>query len=265
MLTSILSKLPSGFPWRDSILYFDTIDSTNTRAKVLAAQGAPHGTVLIADRQTGGRGRMGRSFHSPGGKGVYLSVILRPHCQAAQLMHLTCATAVATCNAMEFAENLRPGIKWTNDLVVGKKKLGGILTELSLCNDGSVEYAVVGIGINCSQTNQDFPEEIRSIATSLSTVVGHSVDRGKIAAAVILHLQQIMDTILTQKNVIMEHYRRDCITIGKEISVHSPTLVRHGTAIGVDDDGALLVAFPDGHTETVNSGEVSIRGMYGYL
>ena len=120
MLTSILSKLPSGFPWRGSILYFDTIDSTNTRAKVLAAQGAPHGTVLITDRQTGGRGRMGRNFHSPGGKGVYLSVILRPHCQAAQLMHLTCATAVATCNAMEFAENLRPGIKWTNDLVIGK-------------------------------------------------------------------------------------------------------------------------------------------------
>ena len=265
MLTSVLTCLPTDFPWRRSILYFDTIDSTNTKAKELAAQGAPHGTVLIADRQTGGRGRMGRSFHSPGGKGIYLSVILRPNCQAAQLMHLTCATAVAACNAIEFAENLRPGVKWTNDLVFGKKKLGGILTELSLRTDGSVEYAVVGVGINCSQTNQDFPEDIQSIATSISASVGRSVDRGKIAAAVILHLQQIMDTVLTQKDAIMEYYRRDCITIGKEISVCSPTLVRHGTAIDVDDDGALLVTFPEGHTEAVNSGEVSIRGMYGYL
>ena len=265
MLTSVLTCLPSDSPWRDSILYFDTIDSTNTKAKELAAQGAPHGTVLLADRQSGGRGRMGRSFHSPGGKGIYLSVILRPHCQAAQLMHLTCATAVAACDAIEFAENLRPGIKWTNDLVFGKKKLGGILTELSLCPDGSVEYAVVGLGINCSQMHQDFPQEIRSIATSLSAAVGHPVDRDKIAASLILHLQQTMDTALTQKCAIMDRYRRDCITIGKEISVCSPTLVRHGTAIGVDDNGALLVTFPDGHTEAVNSGEVSIRGMYGYL
>lgn len=265
MLTSILSKLPSSFPWRDSILYFDTIDSTNTKAKEMAAQGAPHGTVLLADRQTGGRGRMGRSFHSPGGKGIYLSVILRPHCQAAQLLHLTCAMAVAACNAIESAENLRPGIKWTNDLVFEKKKLGGILTELSLRTDGSVEYAVAGVGINCSQTSLDFPEEIRSIATSLSAAVGHSVDREKIAANLILQLQQTMDTVLTQKNAIMDRYRRDCITIGKEISVCTPTFVRHGTAIGVDDDGALLVAFPEGHTEAVNSGEVSIRGMYGYL
>ena len=265
MLTSILSKLPSDFPWIDSILYFDTIDSTNTKAKELAAQGAPHGTVLIADRQTGGRGRMGRSFLSPKGKGIYLSVILRPHCQAAQLMHLTCASAVAACNAIDAAAGLRPGIKWTNDLVFDKKKLGGILTELSLRIDGSVEYAVVGVGINCSQIHSDFPEEIRSIAISLSAAVGHPVDRGEIAASLILHLQSTMDTILTQKAAILDYYRCNCITVGKEISVCSPSHVRYGTAVGIDDDGALLVTFPNGHTEAVNSGEVSIRGMYGYL
>jgi len=121
MIDSILASLFDDFPWKERILYFDTIDSTNTRAKHLGTQGAPHGTVLIADRQTGGRGRLGRSFHSPAESGIYLSVLLRPQCHASQLMHLTCATGVAMCNAVETACGLRPGIKWTNDLVFGKR------------------------------------------------------------------------------------------------------------------------------------------------
>ena len=145
MINMIQSLLPPGFPWRESIHYYPTIDSTNTQAKHLAAQGAPHGTVLIAGHQTGGRGRLGRSFHSPEGLGIYLSVILRPNCLAKDLMHLTCATAVAMCDAVEAAAAFRPGIKWTNDLIWGKRKLGGILTELSLNPDGAVDYAVVGI------------------------------------------------------------------------------------------------------------------------
>ena len=158
MIASILNRLPEDFPWKHSIQYFPTIDSTNTRAKLLAAQGAPHGTVLIAGHQSGGRGRMGRSFHSPEGMGIYLSVILRPDCPATDLMHLTCAAGVAMCDAVEAAAGFRPGIKWTNDLIWGKRKLGGILTELSLKSDGTADYAVVGIGINCCQQPEDFPE-----------------------------------------------------------------------------------------------------------
>lgn len=265
MIDPILANLPTDFPWKDRIHWFDTIDSTNTRAKALGIQGAPHGTVLIADRQTGGRGRLGRSFHSPSGSGIYLSVILRPNCHASELMHLTCAAGIAMCDAVADVCKLRPGIKWTNDLVFGKKKLGGILTELSLDAAGNVNFAVVGIGINCRQLESDFPEEICSIATSLQMETRKAVEIPKMAAAMLIRLEEISQKLLPCKLQIMEQYRRDCITIGQDISVVSGNTVRHGTAISVDKDGALAVRFQDGHTETVSSGEVSIRGMYGYV
>lgn len=258
--------LPKDHPWRNSILYFDTIDSTNTHAKALASAGAPHGTVLIADTQTGGRGRMGRSFHSPSGKGIYLSVILRPNCTPAELMHLTCAAGCAMCDAVETVAGIRPGIKWINDLVWETKKLGGILTELSIdTKTGMVSYAVVGIGINCGQKSEDFPKEIQNIATSLSIITGKPTDRSHLAAAMINALCAMNDRLLTEKAAIMEQYRTDCVTIGKAVSVHRFEEVRHGTALSVDHDGCLLVRFADGHTESIGSGEVSIRGMYSYV
>lgn len=263
MKTQILSAL-SSHPWKKHIHWFDTIDSTNTEAKRLAALGAPHGTVLIADHQSGGRGRMGRSFHSPGGTGLYLSVLLRPSCPAEALMHLTCATAVAACNAVERVAGLRPGIKWTNDLVAGSKKLGGILTELSLDKDGNVSYAVIGIGINCTQTSGDFPEEIAGIATSLALCTGRSVDRAALAAALVESLAHMSEQ-LHDRTALLDRYRDDCITLGQEISLVRGEEIRHGRALDIDDQGALLVQFPDGHTEAVNSGEVSVRGMYGYV
>lgn len=244
---------------------YETIDSTNLRAKQLADAGAAHGTVVIAETQAGGKGRMGRSFHSPAGSGIYLSMILRPQCPAVKLMHLTCAVAVAMCDALETAAGIRPGIKWTNDLVCGTKKLGGILTELSLDAKGNAVYAIVGIGINCCQKESDFPEDIRSIATSLSAVTGCAVDRSRVAAAMIEALQTMADVLLSEKASIMERYRRDCITTGKEVSLVKGDRVRHGFAETVDDDGALIVLFSDGHREAVNAGEVSVRGMYGYL
>lgn len=265
MKTSILACLPSEFPWKDRIDYFKTLDSTNTKAKELAALGAPHGTVLIADHQTGGRGRMGRSFHSPAGAGIYLSVILRPQCPACELMHLTCAAAVSMCDAVEAATGLRPGIKWTNDLVCGAKKLGGILTELSLDPSGKAAYAIVGIGINCCQKQSDFPEDIRNIATSLASAVDRPIDRSRVAAAMITALHYMADTLLSEKASIMARYRADCITVGKAISLVNGEEVRHATATGIDDDGALLVAYPDGQVEAINAGEVSVRGMYGYI
>lgn len=243
---------------------FETIDSTNTRAKEMAKNGAPHGTVLIARHQTGGRGRMGRSFHSPAGTGIYLSMILRPQCSPDQLMHLTCAAAVAMCDAIEAACDFRPGIKWTNDLVWGKRKLGGILTELGF--DGSaLSYAVVGIGINCTQQESDFPPELRHMAASLSMTAGKEISTQCLEAEILRTLQAMADGLLTHKEAIMAQYRADCVTIGKEISVVRGDSVRHGTALSVDADGGLTVRFADGTTETVASGEVSIRGMYGYL
>ena len=261
MLTKIKNFLPEDHLWQNQIIWYDVIDSTNNQAKKLIQQGAPHGTVLIADRQTGGRGRMGRSFSSPAGMGVYMSVILRLQTPPDQLMHLTCASAVAACNAVEKAAGFRPGIKWTNDLIFGGRKLAGILTELIITPTETA--AIIGIGINCSQAEADFPEDIRSFAGSLAMVSGYSVDRGQVAAALIEAFSEMADH-LANKQEMLDAYRQDCITVGKQISIVKAGDVRHGIAVGIDDDGALLVEFPDGHIETVNAGEVSVRGMYGY-
>lgn len=266
MKEQIKQHLQAARPWQDCLIWFETIDSTNTQAKHLAAQGAPEGTVLIADLQTGGRGRRGRSFHSPAGSGIYMSVILRPNCPPDQLMHLTCGTAVAMCDAVENSCGFRPGIKWTNDLVFGKRKLGGILTELGLSSNGMVDYAIIGVGINCCQKESDFPEEIRSIAGSLETISGQKVDRAKVAAAMMDAFFRLSQGLLTEKESMMEHYRRNCITLGQYVSVvKADGSARHGTALDVDSEGALIVQFDDKTLETVNSGEVSVRGMYGYV
>ena len=260
----ILSYLPASYPWQGNLYYFPTIDSTNTQAKRMAAEGAPHGTVLIADSQTGGRGRMGRSFHSPAGTGIYMSMLLRPNCPAADLMHLTCAVAVAAADGVETATGLRPKIKWTNDLVVGRKKLGGILTELSLDSSGNVDYAVIGIGINCNQDAADFPDDIKQIATSLRLSTGKPTDRAAVIAQILAALQKMSENLQNSAAVLCR-YRADCITIGQEISLVRGEEIRHGKALDVDSTGGLVVAFSDGHTETVQSGEVSVRGMYGYV
>ena len=265
MKEALLRCLPESWPWMDRICWFDTIGSTNDHLKALARQGAPHGTAVLAGHQTNGHGRRGRSFYSPEGMGIYLSILLRPCCRPADLMHLTCAAAVAMCDAMESASGIRPGIKWTNDLVVGRKKLGGILTELSLTPDGNVDYAIIGIGINCRQTESDFPAEIREIACSLDMVTGKQNDPMMLAAAMLESLHRMAESLRSDREAMLEQYRADCITLGQDISLVRGADVRYGKALSVDAEGALVVAFSDGSLEHVNSGEVSVRGMYGYV
>ena len=255
-----------GHPWKDRIVVLDTVDSTNNLAKELARKGAWDGSVFIADRQSAGRGRLGRSFLSPAGAGIYFSMVLRPGCRPQELMHLTCAVGSAMCDAVERACGFRPGIKWTNDLVVGSRKLGGILTELSVDPVTQlVDYAVVGIGINCRQQPEDFDESIRHMACSVEMVTGKPMLRSTLAAEMIRSLYEMSGRLLTEKDAILEDYRRDCITLGREISVVRGISIRHGVAKSVDEDGALVVDFDDGTTEAVSSGEVSIRGLYGYV
>ena len=265
MKNAILSRLSPEYPWKDRFFYFDQLGSTNDLLKTMVKEGTPHGTVLLADRQTGGHGRMGRSFHSPGGVGIYMSILLRPECAPTELLHLTCASAVAMCDAVEQAAGFRPGIKWTNDLVHQRRKLGGILTELGLTPKGMVDYAIIGIGINCCHQSADFPPELRDIAGSLSMVTGKRIDRAAVAAAMLESLHQMSKYLLTGKAQMLTRYRADCITVGQDISLVRGDEVRHGHAVDVDDAGALLVRFPDGSMEAVNSGEVSVRGMYGYV
>ena len=264
MKEKILSNLTAECPWRDTLYWYDSTHSTNTLAKQLAKEGASHGTVLIAGHQTDGRGRMGRTFQSPEGLGVYLSVILRPNCEPGQLMHLTCAAGVAMMDAVESASGIRPQVKWINDLVIGDKKLGGILTEMSVRN-GLVDYAVIGIGINCLQKQEDFPAEISQMATSLFLAAKKRISPDVLAAAMIEALWKLSADIFTRKGEIMDRYRENCITLGKDIQVIRENSVLPGKAVGMDNDGGLLVEYVDGSVKTVSSGEVSVRGMYGYV
>ena len=265
MKNEILSHLPPDHPWGQSLYWYEQLPSTNALAKNMAAAGAPQGTVLLADSQSAGRGRLGRSFHSPGGAGLYLSVILRPHCPPAQLMHLTCAVGVAVCDAVEEVLGFRPGIKWVNDLVVGDRKLGGILAEASMdTKTGCVSYAIVGIGINCNQHPADFPNELQNIACSAAMATGTSIDRARLAAAIICHMERMSHSLSQQKD-IMARYRHDCVTIGKDVNIIHNDQIREGQALNVEDDGSLLVRFDDGSVRTVNSGDVSVRGLFGYV
>ena len=265
MKEQILNSLSTAYPWKEQIHWFPSIGSTNDHLRSLAKAGAPHGTAVLADHQTGGHGRRGRSFHSPEGVGVYLSILLRPDCPAQALMHLTCATAVAMCDAVEAAAGFRPGIKWTNDLVYGQRKLGGILTEIGFNNTGNVDWVIVGVGINCRQQASDFPEEIRDMAGSLSMVALRDIDRAKVAAAMLQNLHTMSEKLLSQSVEILEQYRTDCITLNRDVVLVRGDEKRYGHAIDVDAQGALIVRFADGTVEPVNSGEISVRGMYGYI
>ena len=258
MLSKIKGHL-ADHPWVDRIHYFETIDSTNTYAKKLAVEGAPAGTVIIADHQSAGRGRLGRSFSSPENMGIYLSVILRPDCYPAEMMHLTYAAGLAAVNAIGEPD---VGIKWTNDLVLGKRKLGGILAESSVNHfTNKMSWVVVGIGINCCQRISDFPKELQHMACSLGM---HQQDVPALIANLIRQFHQMDRQLLGEKGRIMDSFREKCITIGSKVSVVRGEDIRHGTAVWVDDDGGLVVEYSDG-IETVTSGEVSIRGMYGYV
>lgn len=265
-LTEILAALPADHPWCDRIKLFDAVDSTNTVAKKLAVQGAPEGTVVIAQSQTGGRGRLGRSFSSPEGVGTYLSVILRPQVKPDRILHLTAMVAEAICQAVEQACRIRPQIKWTNDLVLGGKKICGILTELSVeAESGIVQYVVPGIGLNCNQRAEDFPPELREIAASIAMQTRQPVDRNRLVAAQIQALWELSQQLLDNDGRWLCQYERDCLTLGQDVKIIRGDSVRLGHAERLTRDAALIVSYPDGSREEITCGEVSVRGMYGYV
>lgn len=249
-----------------NLVCLDSVDSTNTYAKQLAVQGAPHGTVVLAETQTGGRGRTGKRFASPAGKGLYLSALLRPQLPPARVVELTAWTAVALCGAVEEVCGARPGIKWTNDLILQNRKLCGILTEMSMeAESDAVQYVVVGAGFNVSQSAEDFGPELAGVAVSLEQALGRPVRRTDLAAAVIRGLDRLAADFPGKKAEYLERYRRDCLTTGRQIR-----LIRHGesrTAFAeeIDDSFALVVRWPDGSREAVAAGDVSVRGLLGYV
>lgn len=227
-------------PWAAHITILPQVDSTNTYLKDLAKNGAPHGRVVIADHQTAGRGRLGRRFESPQGKGLYLSLLLRQKPD----LRLTPMAAEAVRRAILQVAGLQTRIKWINDLVCDGKKLCGILTEL--CGD----CVIIGIGINC----EGVPHEV---ATSLAQL-GHPIDRSELAAAVIRQLSEMSADW-------MEDYKANCLTLGQDVQLIQNDTIRYAHVDDMDDEGALLVTLQDGSKERIFSGEVSVRGLYGYL
>lgn len=250
----------------DRLLCLDTVDSTNTECKRQALAGAPEGLVVLAEEQTGGRGRLGRSFQSPRGKGLYLSALLRPRLEPRDVVDFTAWVAVAVCDGIEAACGLRPNIKWTNDIVLNGRKLVGILTELGLESEtNSLQYLVTGIGINVNHSAEDFAPDIRDMAGSLAQALGHPVRRSLLAAEVIRALDRMYAAFPRGKAAYLERYRAGCITPGNQVQLITPTSRRQAFAVGIDDDFRLVVEHPDGTREAISSGEVSVRGMYGYV
>ncbi len=229
------------------LIRLEEIPSTNAALKAMPH--AEHGTVLLAKRQTAGRGRLGRSFASPDG-GLYLSLLLCRKESPEQLLHLTPMVAVAVRRAIFDACGLWTDIKWINDLQVQGKKVCGILTEL----DG-MGRIIVGIGINCHTT--EFPAELKDIAASLHEFV--PVDEDALLQALLLRLEELDDALIPQKAVWMAEYAAACITVGREVELVRGDSRRPAFAEAVDENGALLVRFPDGTRDAIFMGEAQIK------
>ena len=243
------------------------VDSTNLRARQLAAEGAADGTVVVADRQTAGRGRLGRSFQSPGGQGIYLTALLRPDLPPERLSPVTAMAGVAVCRAVERLCGVSPGLKWPNDPVLDGKKLCGILTELSLEGETArVQELVLGIGINVSQRPEDFTPEVREIATSLVQALGHAVSRPALAAEIIREVDRLCAALAAgETGPYLAEYRRRCVNLGRTVRLLRPDGGGEtAEALDIDEEFGLVVRRPDGAVKTVRSGEVSVRGLYGY-
>lgn len=233
----------------------DTLDSTNEQAKRLAANGAPDGTVVIARQQTGGKGRRGRSFFSPPGSGLYMSLLLRPDFPVEETGLLTSLTAVAVAEAIESLAPVSVGIKWVNDLFIGSKKLCGILTEAAMdMESGTLEYIVIGIGVNVGKTH--FPPELADIATSIGNESPRPICRAALAAEILNRLEDRMASAGTGR--FLEESRRRSIVLGKTVTVTQGSASYPARAIDIDDEGRLILETAEG-IRHLGSGEISVK------
>ena len=237
------------------VFFADCVDSTNLYLRRMAEQAAD-GTAVVARRQSAGRGRSGRSFLSPEG-GLYLSALFRPACEPERLPTLTPVAAVAVCRAVGRVCGRQCAIKWPNDVVLGGKKICGILVESVL--GGGRPCVIVGIGVNVNTAA--FPEELRAVAGSIASVSGEETDLDALAAALLAELDDCYAAWLADEGFCLAEYRARCLTPGCEVLCGG----RSALAEGIGEDYSLLVSYPDGTREALRFGEVSVRGLYGYV
>ena len=238
------------------LIFLEMVESTNTLAKELGDRDASHGTVVIAERQTHGRGRRGREWASPPGGNIYMSILLRPNIAIKDAALLTLLAAVASARALRGSTGLKIEIKWPNDLMVSGRKLGGILTETKTI-DKKVVFAVIGIGINVNIELGDLPEEMREVATSVMHETKREHPRTMLLASILKEIDSWYATFLKGRNgPLLSEWKRLSSTLGKTVRVESEKEALFGLAEDVDDGGRLLLKLPSGRVKRISSGDI---------
>lgn len=246
------------------VKYFDEITSTNQYAKRIGEEGAPEGTLVVADEQTQGKGRSGRVWSTPHGTAIAMTLLIRPKLPPASISMVTLVMGLAVARACRELYHLPVGIKWPNDVVIHGKKLCGILTELS-AEMMSVNYVVIGTGINVNV--KEFPEEIRKTATSIALELGHETGRAELIASCMEYFEVYYEKFIQAGDLspLMEEYNELLLNRDQKVRVLEPGREYTGTALGINQNGELLVVREDGSRTAVYAGEVSVRGVYGYV
>lgn len=248
----------------NTIYYYDETGSTNADAKRLAEEGAPHGTIAVADKQNAGRGRRGRGWCSPAGKDIYFTLLLRPEFAPNKASGLTLVMALAVVKAISALGNLEAGIKWPNDIVVNGRKVCGILTEMNV-EPEYIQHVVIGTGINVNL--DEFPDDIKETATSLYLESGRQWPRAELLQMVLKYFEKYYEKYLQTEDVsgILDEYNKHLVNYNKEVRVLDPKGEFHGIARGINAMGELLVELEDKRIVEVYAGEVSVRGLFGYV
>lgn len=243
---------------QNQYFYYREVDSTNNRARVLASEGYPEGTIVVAETQTAGRGRRGRSWYSPDSQGIYVSLILRPTLPLKEISRISLLAAVAVAETLETELNLPARIKWPNDILVNSKKICGILSEAVTDTDG-IEYVVIGIGININNQEQEFPGDFRTAATSARAEYERACSRVQVLRGLLAsferHYLNLLNGNFTQT---LEKGRSLSMVIGQKLRLDTINGFVEGQAIDIDDNGFLLVRDQSGIIHTIMSGEITI-------
>ena len=265
----IESMLPEGLAVTNVVYYHET-DSTNTRAKQAAEDGEKSGTLFITECQTGGRGRRGRTWESPAGSGIWMSLLLRPEIKPFDASMLTIVAAMGMKDAIEEIigdgagkDGIHCKIKWPNDIVLGDRKICGMLTEMSAETDW-INYVVIGIGVNVNTT--EFDDSIKDTASSILLQTGSSVKRSDVVVAFARHFSRYYEEFLKECNLsgLADDYNKALINVGRDVKIVERDGSFVAKAVGIDETGSLIVE-KDGDTIRIVAGEVSVRGLYGYV
>lgn len=247
------------------IVFLESVDSTNSYAKKMGEEEFQEGTLVIAEEQTAGRGRLGREWISPKGKGIWMTIMLKPDIKPEQAAQITLIAAFAVVLGIKNICNIDAMIKWPNDVVVNGKKLCGILTEMGAEID-RINYLIVGIGINANIDEMDFANSGLDIATSLKVQKGEDIDRKILISDIIKNFEKLYIDFIERGSIeyIIKNYKKVSATLGKEIRILAKGEEWNGIALDINSHGHLMVKMDDGKIEEISSGEVSVRGIYDY-